>query len=45
VQTRAKQHFYFKNSKWVSKNAVFHTDFESVEKVLKNAPKKLITKT
>jgi hypothetical protein len=27
--------------KKVSKNAEFHADFKSVEKVLKNAPKKL----
>jgi hypothetical protein len=26
---------------WVSKNAEFYTDFDSVEKVLKNAPKKM----
>jgi hypothetical protein len=29
----------------VSKNAKFHADFESVEKVVKNAPKKVISKT
>ncbi len=27
------------------KNAEFHADFESVEKVVKNAPKKVISKT
>jgi hypothetical protein len=27
------------------KNAEFHADFESVEKVLKNAPKKFLAKT
>jgi hypothetical protein len=34
-----------KKSKKVSKNAEFHADFESVEKVVKNAPKKVIRKT
>jgi hypothetical protein len=29
----------------VSKNAEFHADFESVEKVVKNAQKKVISKT
>ncbi len=29
----------------MSKNAKFHADFESVEKVVKNAPKKVISKT
>jgi hypothetical protein len=29
----------------VSKHAEFHADFESVEKVVKNAPKKVIRKT
>jgi hypothetical protein len=28
----------------VVKNAEFHANFESVEKVLKNAPKKLLAK-
>jgi hypothetical protein len=32
--------FFFKKSKKVSKNAKFHADFESVEKVVKNAPQK-----
>jgi len=32
-------------SKKVSKNTKFHADFESVEKVLKNAQKKVISKT
>ncbi len=32
-------------SKKVSKNAEFHADFESVKKVVKNAPKKVISKT
>jgi hypothetical protein len=36
----SKKKFLLKNSIWVSKNAEFHADFESVEKVLKNAPKK-----
>ncbi len=36
----------FKNSIWVSKNAGFHADFESVEKVLKKCTqKKLLAKT
>ncbi len=35
-----------KNSIWVSKNAEFHADFESVEKVLKKCTqKKLLAKT
>jgi hypothetical protein len=38
--------FFFFKSKKVSKNAEFHADFESVEKVKrKNAPKKVISKT
>ncbi len=32
--------FFLKKSKKVSKNAEFHADFESVKKVVKNAPKK-----
>jgi hypothetical protein len=43
VLIRAKK-ILLKNSKWLSKNAEFHADFESVEKVLKNAPKKFICK-
>jgi hypothetical protein len=35
----SKKNFFSKNSKWVSKNAEFDADFESIEKVLKNAPK------
>ncbi len=35
-----KNFFLLKKSKKVSKNAEFHADFESVEKVVKNAPKK-----
>jgi hypothetical protein len=42
---KAKRNFPLKKSIWVSKQAEFHADFESVEKVLKNAPKKLIAKT
>jgi hypothetical protein len=30
--------------KKISKNAEFHADFESTEKVVKNAPKKLLAK-
>jgi hypothetical protein len=30
---------------WVSKNAEFHTDLESVEKDLKNLLKKLLART
>ncbi len=37
---RAKKFFFFKNSIWVSKNAEFHADFESVEKGLKKCTKK-----
>ncbi len=36
---------FFNKSKKVSKNAEFHADFKSVEKVLKNAPKKVLSKT
>ncbi len=43
MQITAKQ-ILFENSRWVSKNAEFHADFESVEKVMKNAPKKVISK-
>ncbi len=35
-----KTNFFLKKSKKVSKNAEFYADFESVEKVIKNAPKK-----
>jgi hypothetical protein len=47
VQIRVKKIFVLKNSIWVpvSKNAEFHADFESVEKVLKKyAKKKFIIK-
>jgi hypothetical protein len=40
VLKRAKKNVS-KNSVWVSKNAEFHADFESVEKVVKNVPKKI----
>ncbi len=33
-----------KHSIWVSKNAEFHADFESVKRFVKNAPKKIISK-
>ncbi len=36
--------FLLKNLIWVLKNAEFHADFESVEKVLKKSPKKLLAK-
>ncbi len=36
---------FWKKSKKMSKNAEFHADYESVEKVVKNAPKKVISKT
>jgi hypothetical protein len=39
VLIRAKEIFLLKNPIWVSKNAEFHADFESVGKVLKNALK------
>jgi hypothetical protein len=46
VPIRAKKKFFFKNSIWVSKNAEFHADFESVEKGLdKCTKKKLLAKT
>jgi hypothetical protein len=42
---RAKKNFLLKNSKWASKNAEFHADFESVKKVLKKCTiKKLLAK-
>jgi hypothetical protein len=40
VLMRSKKCFFLKNSIWVSKNAEFHVDFESVEKVLKKCTKK-----
>jgi hypothetical protein len=40
VQIRAKKIFFVKKSIRVSKNAKFHADFESVEKVLKKCTKK-----
>jgi hypothetical protein len=46
VLKRATKKFSLKNSIWVSKNAEFHTDFESVGKVLKKCTKKkLLAKT
>ncbi len=36
--------FFWKKSKKISKNAEFYGDFESVEKVVKYAPKKLHAK-
>jgi hypothetical protein len=44
VLLRAKKKFFLKNSIWVSKNAEFYADFESVEKDLKKFPKKVISK-
>jgi hypothetical protein len=44
VLKREKFFFFFKNSIWVSKNAEFHADFESVEKGLKKCIKKVISK-
>jgi hypothetical protein len=38
------KNFFVKKIKKISKNAEFHADFESVEKVVKNAPKKLQAK-
>jgi hypothetical protein len=35
----------FKRKKFSQKNAEFYADFKSVEKVIKNAPKKVISKT
>jgi hypothetical protein len=40
VLIRAKKMFFFKNSIWVSKNAEYHADLESVEKGLKKCTKK-----
>jgi hypothetical protein len=37
--------FLAKKSKKISKNAEFHADLESIEKVVKNAPKKVTSKT
>ncbi len=34
-----KKIVFWKKSEKISKNAEFHADFESVEKVVKNAPK------
>ncbi len=44
VLVRAKQDFSLKNSIWVSKNAEFHADFESIKKVLKKCTIKLLAK-
>ncbi len=41
---RGKQNVLLKNSIWDLKNAEFHADFQFVEKVLKNAHKKVIGK-
>jgi hypothetical protein len=43
VLIRAKK-ILFKNSIWLSKNADFPADFESVEKVLKKCTKKVNNK-
>ncbi len=40
-----KKIIFLKKSKKVSKNAEFHADFESVEKVVKKCTKKVISKT
>ncbi len=37
---KSKKRIYYENSIWVSKNAEFQADFESVEKVLKKSNKK-----
>ncbi len=37
--------FFWQKIKMVSKNAEFHADFESVEKVVKKCTKKVISKT
>jgi hypothetical protein len=43
---KSKKNFLVKNSIWVTKNAEFHADFESVEKGLKKfTQKKLLAKT
>jgi hypothetical protein len=39
-----KHSFSFKNAIWVSKNAEFDADFESVEKVAKNLMRKKLSK-
>ncbi len=41
---RSKKNVLLKNSKWVSRNAEFHADFESIEKVLKKCTQKIISK-
>ena len=45
VQIWPNKKIFVKKSKKVSKNAEFHADFESVEKVVKNAQKKVTSKT
>ncbi len=40
-----KKNIFWKKSKKISKNAEFHADFESVEKVVKKCTKKVISKT
>ncbi len=43
-QKEQQKKFLFQNLIWVSKNAEFHADFKSVEKVLKKCTKKVISK-
>ncbi len=40
-----KKKYFFEKSEKVSKNAEFHADFESVEKIAKKCTKKVISKT
>ncbi len=42
---KTPKNFFLKKSKKISKYAEFHGVFESVEKVVKNAPKKVTCKT
>ncbi len=45
MQIRATtEKFFFKTSIWVSKNAEFYADYKSVEKVLNQCTKKVISK-
>jgi hypothetical protein len=46
IHYNLKNYLFEKKSKKISKNAEFHADFESVEKVVKKCPdKKVISKT
>jgi hypothetical protein len=41
---RAKKKFFLQKCNMGTKNVEFHADFKSIDKVLKNVPKKVISK-